>query len=172
MRGDPERERERRHRPEHAVSAEVGGERSSEHDVGEVPERVRQMEHGDVVAPAARFERVERRLHLLRAHVTSPPPNESRLVCTSVSAASRQASCKRASGQRAWKSRIEPPRNEPTSRQPPPIARPADGSPTPTYSSQSGRQTPRGTPNSSPATIPPERTTRASSRSVAAGSLT
>ena len=60
------------------------------------------------------------------------------------------------------------PRKRPTSCHARRDQPPAPGSPTRTYSSQSGRQIPRGTPNSSIAIVPPGRTTRASSRSVAA----
>ncbi len=66
-----------------------------------------------------------------------------------------------------------PRRKPPTSLQPVPMIRPASGSPTPVYSSQAARGSGAGgTPNSSEASVPPERTTRASSASVAPGSST
>src|SRR5881394_966236 len=64
------------------------------------------------------------------------------------------------------------PRKVPTRRQPGEITPPATGRSRRTCSSQSRRQSPRGSANSRDATVAPGRTTRASSRKVAAGSST
>ena len=128
----------------------------------------------DVVAPAARGERVPGRSRRRRAHatlcphMTTPPPRLSRRTSTSLDAGGAPAA---RAGARAG----TPPRTRGSSRRGSrrPRAsrcastRPASGRPTPTYSSQAGRASPPGTPNSSEATTPPGRTTRASSASVA-----
>ena len=136
--------------------------------------RVRRVEQRHVVAPAARPQRVERGPYLfLRPHVTIPPPSESRRACTSSIPASRHA--------------VEQPRHRPArveargstgrgtrrprasrrrSRGPRPGARRGPTAPRAAARRRAARRT-RARRSS-----PPGRTTRASSRSVAAGSST
>ena len=70
VRSDSDREEERGERDEQPVDLEVRGERGSDRDVREMPQRVRRMEQRQVVAPAARLQRVERRP--ARAHERRP----------------------------------------------------------------------------------------------------
>src|SRR5207253_1387042 len=56
VRADPETEKERDEAGTEPQRAPVGGERGADHDIAEVPERVRGVQERDVVAPAARPE--------------------------------------------------------------------------------------------------------------------
>ena len=56
---DAEGQHEGDHRPHHPVRVEVRRQRGAGGDVRRVPGGVGQVEHGDVIAPAARAERVE-----------------------------------------------------------------------------------------------------------------
>ena len=123
VRADPHRERERERRPAQQRPVHARRERGPDRDVREVPERVRRMEERDVVAPAARTERVERGPRPRRGHArvpqtTIPPPTLSRRASTSTRPASRHASSRRGSGQSCQKSRMLGPRKRPTPPQP------------------------------------------------------
>src|SRR5262245_18053596 len=124
-----------------------GREAATDDDVREMPCRVWRMEQRHVVPPAAAREcvpgRTGDRLHrsghdavgrtLVAAHVfcphmTTAAPKLSRLASTWLSPAACHHSSCRSSGWRCQKSRIDPPRKEPTSLQPRPKRRPASGS--------------------------------------------
>ncbi len=152
----------------------VGASAAPIDDIGQMPERVGRVEQGDVVAPAAGLERVERRalldFHFPRPHMTTPPPKLRRRKRTSVMPASAPDLCEllgrrqrtdaraeeaahvvparrdHAAGEREGESNIELPECAPERR---------------------GRD-----PNSSEAIVPPLRVTRTSSRIVAPGSST
>ena len=70
VRSDADREEERGQRDQEPLDLEVRRQGRSDRDVGEMPERVRRMEQRQVVAPAARLQRVERRP--ARAHERRP----------------------------------------------------------------------------------------------------
>ena len=65
---DADGEEERRERRRERRDAKAGRERGSDHDVREVPGGVGRMEERDVVAPATRRERVERRAREVSRH--------------------------------------------------------------------------------------------------------
>ena len=70
VRSDSDREEKRGERDQQPVDLEVRREGGSDHDVREMPQRVRRMQQRQVVAPAARLERIERRP--ARAHERRP----------------------------------------------------------------------------------------------------
>ena len=70
VRPDSDREEERGERDQQTVDLEVRREGGSDRDVREMPQRVRRMEERQVVPPAARLQRVERRPAL--AHERRP----------------------------------------------------------------------------------------------------
>ena len=77
-----------------------GSEAAADHDVGEVPGRVRQVQERDVVTPAARLERVpgrpgRRHAHRRRPQMTTPPPRLIRRTArSSMPAADQSSSCR------------------------------------------------------------------------------
>ena len=70
VRSDADREEERGERDQEPVDLEVRREGGSDRDVREMPQRVRRMQQRQVVAPAARLQRIERRPAL--AHERRP----------------------------------------------------------------------------------------------------
>ena len=103
-----------------------------------------------------------------RPQTTKPPPRLSRRERTSRDAGPAPESEQLGLGiPRRGTNGSSRRETDPTSCQPGEISRPASGRPTSTHGFQGGRQMPRGSPNSSIATVPPGRTTRASSASVA-----
>ena len=121
-----------------------------------------QVQDGHVVPPAAAAQRVEGGPYAL------PCPTSRSLRRATAGASGRRRSrprARRRAAARAASARCSrgsrgrgtsrPRASRRRSRRPPPAA------PTRTCSSQSGRQSPRGRPNSSPAIVPPGRTTRA-----------
>ena len=78
VRADPDGEKERRERSEQPGGVPLGRKRGADRDVAQVPERVRGVEEGRVVAPAAGGKRVERGprsgAHDRRPQMTIPPP--------------------------------------------------------------------------------------------------
>ena len=150
-----------------------GARRGADRDVRQMPERVRRVEKRDVVAPAAAAERVPGGLtFFLRPHVTIPPPRESRLA--------------RTSSMPAVAPRLEEPRQRPlcvvipdrraeeradlvpaVADQPSRARKPGANPQLPRRSPE-----PRGDAELEPRHHASGRTTRASSRSVVAGSST
>ena len=150
------REEERGDPPHHAVGVEVRREGGADRDVRQVPERVRRVQKRDVVAPAAPHERVpggpyfscvpmSRSRRRARAAWRARPRSLRRATPRGAAAAATPRSGPGSTGRGTSRPRA--------SRAP--ISRPAPGSPARTHSSHGGRQTPRGTPNSSPAITPP-----------------
>ncbi len=111
MCSDADREEERDECRAKAGDGELGSERRADDDIAQMPGRVREMQDGQVVAPAARCERVERRSGDVkgwpRAHaepeselvsrsrdpqMTAPPPRLMTRRSTSDRPASRQSS--------------------------------------------------------------------------------
>src|SRR5919201_734002 len=60
VRADTHREEEREQRPAEQVAVKVRRQGGADHDVRKVPRRIRRMNEGYVIAPAARCKRVER----------------------------------------------------------------------------------------------------------------
>ena len=87
VRADAHREAEGEHRRCGARPREMRRKCSADRDVRQVPCRVRRVEQRDVVAPAARSQRVKRRArlgtHARRPQTTMPPPRLSRCARTS-----------------------------------------------------------------------------------------
>ena len=175
----PEREREGRERPARArVQCELRRERRADRDVGEVPERVRRVQQRHVVAPAARARARRRRAAPRRSRARGPRRRCRRrgssrralhvldpgLAPELEQAGGRLALVEAADARAEEAPDLVPARRDQRARRR--AARRGRRAPT------SGRQTPRGRPNSSIAIVPPGRTTRASSRRVAAGSST
>ena len=131
VRSDSHREKEGEQRPPEQARTELRRERGPDHDVGQMPQRVRRMEQRDVVAPTTRPQCVERRARVVHArapHMTKPPPRLRRFVCTSLIPASLHARSSLSSGHRAANSRMLWPRKLPTRAQPGEITRPVAGS--------------------------------------------
>ena len=96
MGGDADGEEEREHRRDEASGVGVWRERRADDDVRQVPRRVRRVQQGPPVAPAAGARGVERgpchgQPSGLRAHITSPPPRLIERTPTSTSPAASQA---------------------------------------------------------------------------------
>ena len=118
MGGDADRQEEGQEGRSQPIVADGRGEGGAQDDIAEVPEGVGRMEEGDVVAPGAQLQGVEggaiivgrprgnRPLatqephEALVPHMTSAPPNDSRLACTSGKPHSRQSRTMLSSGQR------------------------------------------------------------------------
>ena len=159
--------------PEQPAGVELRRERGADRDVGQVPGRVRRVEERDVVAPAARAERVERGpgLVLTPAAPDHDPAAEATSAATRTSRSRPRARARAAAARERARSRgCSGQGTSPTSCQPGEISRPASGqADARPRAARAAARAPCGTPNSSPAIVPPGRTTRASSRSVAAG---
>src|SRR5439155_10409590 len=134
MSADPDGEKEGGEGGDTGPRPPLGCERGPDHDVAQMPRRVRGMEEGDVVPPAAGRERVEGgprfRTHTRRPQITIPPPRLSRRNRTSSIPAAAQSSSSRGSDTLRQNSSMLGPRKSPTSAQPREINRPAAGSPT------------------------------------------
>ena len=175
VRADADREEERGERGAEPRPGERRRERGADRDIAQVPERVRRVEERDVVAPAARRKRVERRprlASLTRAVPRSRPAAEAQPATrTSSTPASRQSAelpVERQSRVEVADARPEEPSHLVPAR---PDGGPRNGQPDadvqlPGRARQSAA---RAAPNSRVATVPPGRTTRASSHERRAG---
>ena len=155
----------------------VRRERRADRDVREVPERVRRMQQRHVVAPAARPQGVERGPRPRVAHSRVPRRRCRRRRSAAATRTSAMPASRHASSSAAQRPALpevadarpeEAPDLAPAGRDERARGRQPDADP----QLPERPPDPRGRPNSSIATSPPGRTTRASSRSVAAGSST
>src|SRR5439155_12146748 len=116
VRAQTDRAEEGEHGPCEVPEVHVGDRARADHDVGEVPQRVRRVEQGHVVAPSAGRERVEGgalplRPHRFIPHVTIAAPLDIVRVWTvPIPAASHQPSCSWSGWERQYSS-IDRPRN-------------------------------------------------------------
>ena len=164
-----------RRRPHRAVPMRRRSEAAADHDVGQVPSRVRQVQERDVVAPAARLGAYQDGLAEGTltgvAPITTPPPGSSGVLRRPRCPPSDQSSSCRSVDRRPSRSGStlrgshRPRASRCAARQ---RAEGRRGHTAPTR----GCRRADGTPNSSDATTPPGRTTRASSATVAPGSST
>src|SRR6266545_1281107 len=139
VRTDSDSECERGDNGAEPLPSDDGREAATDDDVGQVPRRVGRMEQRHVVPPAAALERVPGRtgdllnrlrhdVPVFRPRMTTAAPRLSRLTSTPWRPAACHHSSWRSSGWRFQKSRIDPPRKSPTSRQPFRRRRPVSGS--------------------------------------------
>ena len=105
VRADPDSEEEGAEQQPELRPVEPGGDRGSDRDIAQVPDRVRRVEERDVVAPSAGAQGVEGRPrlggHALRPQITMPPPRLSRRTRMSSTPASRHRESWRSSGSRS-----------------------------------------------------------------------
>src|SRR5207249_3185794 len=101
VRTQTDRAEEGEHGPREVPEVDVGNRARADHDVGEVPHRVRRVEQGHVIAPSSTWQSVEGRPLPLRTHRLTPqvtiaaPLDIARVWTGPIPAASHQPSCSR-----------------------------------------------------------------------------
>src|SRR6476620_10836544 len=178
VRAQTDRPEEGKHRPGEVPEVDVGDRAGTDDDVREVPQRVRRVEQGHVVAPSAGREGIERRSFPLRCHRFNPqvtiaaPLDIVRVWTLPIPAASHQPSCSWSGWTRQCSS-IDRLRKRAVLAHAGETIDPTSGITCRVYGSHAASaHRASGTWNSSDATTPPGVTALASSFIVAGGSST